>query len=80
MKPKSVLSVVLGVLFLSVFIFTMLSDMPIGPATIPQVTTAGYVIWKGRTIEVVFQGIIILAGVVSILLLLGHDKSGRIPP
>jgi hypothetical protein len=58
----------------------MLSDMPIGPAMIPQVTTAGYVIWKGRTIEVVFQGIIILAGVVSILLLLGHDKSGRIPP
>jgi hypothetical protein len=80
MKPKSVLSVVLGVLFLGVFIFTMLSDMPIGPATIPQVTTAGDVIWKGRTIEVVFQGIIILAGVVSILLLLGHDKSGRIPP
>ena len=75
MNQKSILAVFLGVSFFGVFAATILSDMPTWHATIPHVTAAGVAIWKGRTIEVVVQGIIILSGVISILLLLGPDKS-----
>ena len=68
---------VLGVSFFGAFTAIILTGMPAWPATIHPVTAAGAAIWKGRTSEVVVQGIIILAGVVSILLLLGPDKSGR---
>jgi hypothetical protein len=74
-NPKSILAVFLGVSFFCVFTATILTDLPTWPATIPQVTAAGVAIWKGRTLEVVVQGIIILSGVISILLLLGPEKS-----
>jgi hypothetical protein len=37
---------------------------------------AGAALWTGRTEEVLFQGLIILAGVFSILLLLGRSSGG----
>lgn len=74
MNPKNILAVFLGVSFFGVFTVTILTNMPTWPATITQITSAGVAIWKGRTIEVVVQGIIILSGVISILLLLGPDK------
>ena len=80
MNPKSILAGVLGVVFFGIFIATIVADVPSWPVTLPQATGAGAAIWKERTIEVVFQGIIILAGVISILLLLGPDKSRGLPP
>jgi hypothetical protein len=40
----------------------------------------GSVLWKSRTFEVLLQGMIVLAGVLSILLLLGRNRSGGNPP
>ncbi len=79
MKPKGVISVVLGVSFFCIFIITIVTDMPDLSATLPHIASAGTALWKDRTNEVVFQGIIILSGVVSILLLLGSDKSRERP-
>ena len=44
------------------------------------VSRVGVALWKGRTYEALLQGMIILAGVFSILLLLGLKQSGRTPP
>jgi hypothetical protein len=41
------------------------------PAAAPSATSAGTALWSGRTGEVILQGLIILSGVFSILLLLG---------
>lgn len=79
MKIKGVVSVVLGVSFFCIFIITLVTEMPDLSATLPHITSAGTALWKDRTNEVVFQGIIILSGVVSILLLLGSDKSRERP-
>jgi hypothetical protein len=43
-------------------------------------TAAGAVMWHDRTFEVILQGFIILAGVFSILLLLGSMKSRKGAP
>ncbi len=40
----------------------------------------GAALWKNRTYEALLQGLIILAGVLSILLLLGLKPAGRTPP
>jgi hypothetical protein len=79
MNAKGVISVVLGVSFFCIFIITVVTDMPELSAAIPPITTAGAALWKDRTNEVVFQGIIILSGVISILLLLSPDKSRERP-
>jgi hypothetical protein len=50
------------------------------PAVPPVSPVAGAALWKGRTYEALLQGMIILAGVLSILLLLGKKQSGRLPP
>jgi len=42
----------------------------------PEPATAGTALWDGRTVEVLLQGLIILTGVFSILLLLGPDPKG----
>ena len=47
---------------------------------IPVSPGVGVALWKGRTYEALLQGMIILAGVFSILLLLGLKQSGRMPP
>ncbi len=79
MNAKGIISVVLGVSFFCIFIITIVTDMPELSTAIPQITTAGAALWKDRTNEVVFQGIIILSGVISILLLLSPDKSRERP-
>lgn len=69
-------------MFLSLFtaaftliIFFILFTHSLGAPVAPVVAAgAGAALWTGRTFEVVLQGFIILAGVVSILLLL---SSGR---
>jgi hypothetical protein len=80
MNPKSVCAVVIGVIFLIGFVSIMVTNIPIWPDTAPMVTGAGAVLWKERTFEVIFQGFVVLAGVISILLLLGPEKTRRLPP
>jgi hypothetical protein len=66
---------ILGVLFLLLFILMLGPDIAVWPASLPAVTAVGEALWKGRTFEVLLQGIMILSGVMSIILLIGSGKS-----
>ena len=54
-------------------LFYILLRIPPAPEILMTAEPAGSILWKDRTFEVVLQGFIILAGAVSILLLV----SGR---
>lgn len=80
MNAKTAFALILGMLFLLLFIAVLVPDATVWPVSIPTETAAGTVMWKDRTFEVVLQGFIILAGVFSILLLLGSIKSRKGAP
>jgi hypothetical protein len=79
MNAKSAAGI-LGAAFLVIFIALVLPHPLAWPAVLPVPAGIGTALWKGRTDEVLLQGMIILAGVLSILLLLGLKQSGRLPP
>lgn len=80
MSGKLFAGIVLAVLFF-VFAGAGLARLDLGwPALTPVAATIGEAVWHVRTIDVVFQGFIILAGVAAILLLLGPRSSGRVKP
>lgn len=80
MNAKNACAVVLGTVFLMIFIVIVVPPALSLPAVIPLSPGVGAALWKGRTYEALLQGMIILAGVLSILLLLGLKQSGRMPP
>ncbi len=80
MNAKNACAVVLGTVFLMIFIVIVVPPALSLPAVIPISPGVGAALWKGRTYEALLQGMIILAGVLSILLLLGLKQSGRMPP
>jgi hypothetical protein len=80
MNAKTWFAIMLGAVFLLLFITVLVPAAPTWPITIPTNTAAGIVMWKDRTFEVIFQGFIILTGVFSILLLLGSIKSRKGAP
>jgi hypothetical protein len=81
MNFRNVSAVLLILIFLILF-YCILSPTPAftvpgSPATMTAVGTA---LWKGRTFEALLQGFIILAGVMSILLLLVvRNSKGEAP-
>ena len=80
MNAKNACAVILGTIFLVMFLALVIPGSLPFPAVPPVSPVAGAVLWKGRTFEALLQGMIILAGVLSILLLLGKKQSGRMPP
>jgi hypothetical protein len=80
MNAKNACALFLGVAFLLFFIIVVIPHFASWPVTPPQVVVAGEALWKGRTYEVILQGFIMLAGVMSILLLHGLNYSRRMPP
>jgi hypothetical protein len=81
MKAKTAGAVVLGGLFLILFLSAVLPVAAAWTVFPFQTTGPGTAMWSGRTFEVVVQGFLILAGVFSILMLLGPDRSkGGMPP
>jgi hypothetical protein len=80
MNAKNACAGILGTVFLIIFIAFVVSHALSWPAVPPVSSAVGAALWKGRTYEVLIQGMIILAGVFSILLLLGLKQSGRMPP
>lgn len=80
MNVKDACAVILGTVFLAVFIVLVVPHAPSWPAVPPASAGVGTALWSGRTYEVLLQGMIVLAGVLSILLLLGVKQSGRMPP
>ncbi|MGA2160802.1 MAG: hypothetical protein ABSG28_01185 [Methanoregula sp.] len=80
MNAKNACALFLGVVFLLLFIIIVVPHFAFWPVTPPQALSAGEALWKGRTYETILQGFIMLAGVMSILLLLGLNYSRRIQP
>jgi len=80
MNPKDACAVVLGAAFLVIFIALIVPQALTWPAVMPVSPGVGAALWKGRTYEALLQGMIVLAGVLSILLLLGLKQSERMPP
>ena len=81
MNTKGICATILGTIFFLLFIalwapyysLRYLQELPWG-------LTAGAVIWGERAFDTIFQGFILLAGVISILLLVRPDTIGRRPP
>ena len=72
---------VLGIVFFLLFVSLLGPRIMLQwPAVTPVGSPVGVVLWEGRTFETVFQGFILLAGVISILLLVRSDTDGRRPP
>jgi hypothetical protein len=75
MNVKNAGAWILGAIFLIIFIFALGPAVPVWPVAAPHAVAAGSAMWNERTVEVLLQGLIILAGVMSVLMLLGSNKS-----
>jgi ABC-type Fe3+ transport system permease subunit len=80
MNSKTTCAGILGIVFLVIFITLVIPHALSWPVITPGSGGIDAALWKGRTYEVLLQGIIILAGVMAILLLLGLKQSGKEPP
>jgi hypothetical protein len=80
MNAKSICALVLGTVFFLLFVILWTPYYAPWPEVTPGGTPVGAVLWGGRTFETVFQGFILLAGVISILLLVRSHTAGRRPP
>jgi len=80
MNAKDASAGMLGICFLVIFIVLIIPHAVSWPAIIPVSHGVGVALWKSRTYEALLQGMIVLAGIFSILLLLGLKQSGRMLP
>ena len=80
MNAKSLCALALGTFFFLAFVFLWVPYSASWPVINPGGAFAGAAIWEERTFETVFQGFILLSGVLSILLLVRSDSTGRRPP
>ena len=80
MTVKDACAGALGALFLAVFVVLIAPTALTWPVAVAVSPDVGAALWNGRTYEALLQGMIVLAGVLSILLLLGLKQSGRMPP
>ena len=80
MKTKAFCAILLGAAFFILFITAMARAGPVLPPLSPVAVPIGVVMWKDRTLEAILQGFILLAGVFSILLLLGPGSIRRRQP
>ncbi len=67
MNAKNACALFLGVAFLLLFMVLVIPLLISWPVTPTETVAAGEALWKGRTYEVLLQGFIMLAGVMSIL-------------
>lgn len=80
MNAKGACAGILGIIFLVIFIALVIPQAVSWPAIVSVSQGVGVALWKDRTFEALLQGMIVLAGVFSILLLLGLKESGRMLP
>ncbi len=76
MRRREAGAAVLGIAFIAVIVAVLLPHFSLIPPGVPATAPAGEALWTGRTGEVLYQGLVILAGVFTILLLLGKERSG----
>jgi hypothetical protein len=75
MKYRTPLGLLLCLLFLVIFMYMLGAAVIVLPPSLPATTAVGEALWKGRTFEVILQGIMILSGVMSVILLIGSRRS-----
>ncbi len=80
MNKKAVAGLILGGMALLLFLSAAMSVTTPWPSSPPEKSDVGSVKWGERSFEVILQGIILLAGVVAIILLLGSRKLRGVPP
>jgi hypothetical protein len=80
MRGKGLAGLILGVVFLALFIASVAPATIAWPVSGPAMMDLGTVKWEGRTLEVLIQGFILFSGVVAILLLLGVRRSRGASP
>jgi hypothetical protein len=80
MNAKAAAGIAIGLLVLLLFMMVIVSIDNAWPAAGPVKSDVGSAKWGPRSFEVLLQGIILLAGVVAIILLLGSRKFRGVPP
>lgn len=80
MNTKNACAVLLGTAFLVIFVSLAVPGAMAWLAVPPVYSGVGAALWKDRTYEALLQGMVILAGVLSVLLLLGLKQEGGLPP
>lgn len=71
MNQEDFSALVVGVMLLFLIVILLAPATASWSFAPPRILDAGTALWKGRTYEVFLQGVILLAGVMAILLLLG---------
>jgi len=74
-NPKNLSALLVGVLLLALIVIVLSPETVSWSFAPPRILDAGAALWKGRTYEVFLQGVILLAGAMAILLLLGLTAS-----
>jgi len=80
MNYRTCYGLLFGALFLAIFILIVGPSAGAWPQALPATSSVGEALWQGRTFEVILQGIMILAGVMSIILLIGPRPSRERKP
>ena len=80
MNYRTPTGILLGALFIALFVLVLGPVVAGWPQAPPATTAVGEALWQGRTFEVTLQGIMILAGVMSVILLIGprHPRGGQL--
>lgn len=79
MNAKGLAAILIGTAFFLLFVYLCTPYYAQWPAMAGG-TTAGEELWGGRAFETIFQGFILMAGVISVLLLVRPGTTGRRPP
>jgi hypothetical protein len=79
-RGRGVAGLALGILFFLQFLGILLTGAGVPSGGVPAPAAPGAVLWNTRTVEVLAQGFILLAGSVAILLLLGRDRNRGVEP
>ncbi len=80
MNAKTVIGIVLGLVFLGLVLVAALPETLVFPASAPAGVNPGIAMWDARQFETILQSIILLGGVVAILLLLGSRRTREVSP
>ena len=77
MRRRAVAGLAIGILFFLLFLAAILTGAGFSPVGTAIAASPGTVLWNTRTVEVLAQGFILLAGAIAILLMLGNERNSE---